>query len=90
MYYRQQKSAPKGFYLPILKLHSVLAVANLIALNNISQICNCCQISSQSIAVNCSFPDNLMPLGVGSIYFIGHGTCATLCSNIKDQFLYGE
>ena len=89
MYHRQQKGDPKGVYLPISKLHSLLAVANLIALNNISQICNCCQISSLSVAINCSFSDNLMPLG-GNIYFIGCGNYITLCSNIEDQFLYGE
>ena len=50
---------PKGVYLPISKLHSILAVVNLIAHNNISQICYCGQISLQSAAVNCSFSDNL-------------------------------
>ena len=55
---------PKGVYLPISKLHSILAVANLLAHNNISQICYCGQISLQSAAVNCSFSDNLTPLGV--------------------------
>ena len=49
---------------PILKLHSIPAVANFLAHNNISQICYCGQISSLSAAVNCSFPDNLTPLGV--------------------------
>ena len=43
---------PKGV---ILKLHSILVVANLLAHNNISQICYCGQISLQSAAVNCSF-----------------------------------
>ena len=52
---------PKGVYLPILKLHSILAVANLLAHNNESQICYCGQILLQSAAVNCSF---LTPLGV--------------------------
>ena len=36
---------PKGDYFPISKLHSILAVANLLAHNNISQICYCGQIS---------------------------------------------
>ena len=36
------------------KLHSILAVANLLAHNNISQICYCGQISLQSAAVKCS------------------------------------
>ena len=35
---------PKGVYLPISKLHSILAVANLLAHNNKSQICYCGQI----------------------------------------------
>ena len=43
---------PKGVYILISKLHSILAVANLLAHNNISQICYCGQISSQSAAVN--------------------------------------
>ena len=51
----------KGVNLPISKLHSNLAVANLLAHNNKSQICYCGQISLQSAAVNCSF---LTPLGV--------------------------
>ena len=55
---------PKGVYLPISKLHSILAVANLLAHNNKSQICYCGQISLQSAAVNCSFSDNPTPLGV--------------------------
>ena len=46
---------PKGVCLPISKLHSILAVTNLLAHNNISQICYCGQISLQSAAVNCSF-----------------------------------
>ena len=54
----------KSVYLPISKLLSILAVANLLAHNNISQICYCGQISLQSAAVNCSFSDNLTPLGV--------------------------
>ena len=48
---------PKGVNLPISKLHSILAVANLLAHNNKSQICYCGQISLQSAAVNCSFSD---------------------------------
>ena len=58
---------PKGDYLPISKLHSILAVANLLAHNNKSQICYCGQISLQSAAVNCSFPDTLTSLGVAFI-----------------------
>ena len=55
---------PKGIHLPISKLHSILAEANLLAHNNKSQICYCDQISFQSAAVNCSFSENLTPLGV--------------------------
>ena len=36
---------PKGVYKSISKLHSILAVANFLAHNNISQICYCGQIS---------------------------------------------
>ena len=65
MYHPQQnKCYPKGVYLLIQKLHSTLAVANLLAHNNISQICYCSQISLQSAAVNCSFSENLTLLGV--------------------------
>ena len=46
---------PKDVYMPISKLQSILAVANLLAHNNISQICYCGQISLQSAAVNCYF-----------------------------------
>ena len=49
---------PKGVYLPISKLHSILIVANLLAHNNKSQICYCGQISLQSATVF------LTPLGV--------------------------
>ena len=55
---------PKGVYLPISKLHLILAVSNLLFQNNISQICYCGQISLQSAAVNCSLSYNLTPLGV--------------------------
>ena len=53
---------PKGVYSTILALHKILAAANLLAHNNISQICYCGQISLQSASVNCSFSDNLTPL----------------------------
>ena len=61
---------PKGVYLSISKLHFILAVANLLAHNNISQICDCGQISLQSAAVNCSFSDNLISLGVPFILLL--------------------
>ena len=43
-----------------------------------SQICHYGQISLQSAAVNCSFSDNLTPLGGGNIYFAGDGTLASI------------
>ena len=46
---------PKGGYLPISKLHSILAAANLLSHYYISQICYCCRISLQRAEVNCSF-----------------------------------
>ena len=52
-----------GVFLPIFKLSSILAMANLLAHNNISQICYCSQDSLQKDTVNCSFSDNLTPLG---------------------------
>ena len=61
----------KGVYFSISKLHSILAVANLLAHNNISQICYCDQISLQSAAVNCSFSD----------IFGGDGTHCTIGAN---------
>ena len=61
---------PKFVYLPIPKLHSILAVANLLAHNNKSQICYCGQILLQSAAVNCSISDTFG----GNIYFAGDGT----------------
>ena len=42
---------PKGVYLPISKLQSILVIANLLAHNYKSQICYCGQISLQSAAV---------------------------------------
>ena len=46
---------PKSVYLPISKLHSILAVANLLPHNNISQICYSGKISLQSAAVFLTF-----------------------------------
>ena len=65
MHHRQQnKCYPQGVYLPISKLHSILAVANLFAHNNnMSQICYCGHISLQSAAVDCSFSESLKQLG---------------------------
>ena len=60
-------------YFPFSKLLSILTEPNLLAHNNMSQICNCSQISLQCGAVNCSFSDNVIPFG-GEIYFAGDGT----------------
>ena len=55
---------PKGVYLLVSKQHSTLAIANMLAHNNISQICYCGQSLLLSAAVNCSFSDNLTSLGI--------------------------
>ena len=60
----------KGAYLPVSKLHSILALANSLALNNISQICYYGKISLQSVTVKCSFSDNLKHLGVTFILLV--------------------
>ena len=85
MYHRQQnKCYPKGVYLPISKVLSILAVANLLAHNNISQICYCSQIPLQSAAVNCSFSDNLTPFWVIFILLaMVHESIAIFCFNNK-------
>ena len=68
IYHRQQNIwYPQRWLFALWKLHSTLAVSNLLAHNNISQICYCGQISLQSAAVNCSYCDNLTPLGVSFI-----------------------
>ena len=68
MYHRQQnKCYPQSVYLPISKLHSILAVAYLLAQNNKSQIFYCGQNWLQSTAVNCTSSENLTPLGVAFI-----------------------
>ena len=64
----------KGVYLPLSKLHSFLAVTNLLAHNKIGQICYCGQISLQSAAVNCSFTGTFL----GNIHFAVNGTYACL------------
>ena len=53
-----------GVFLPISKLYSILAVANILARDNRRGICYCGQISLHNAAINCSFPDNLTPLEV--------------------------
>ena len=69
MHNRQQnKCYPQGCLLAHFEAtFNFIAVANLLAHNNISQICYCGQISLQSAAVNCSFSDNLTLLGVSFI-----------------------
>ena len=62
----------KSVYLPISKLHSILAIANLLANNNLSQICYCSQISLPRAAGNCKFSDKLKPLE-DNIYFASDG-----------------
>ena len=68
----------KGAYLAISKLHSILVVTNILARNNISQICYCSQILLQGDAVNFIFSDNLTILGIANIYFSGDGTQTAL------------
>ena len=64
-YHLQQNICyPLRCLLPPFRSHSILSTANLLAHNNINQICYCGQISLQSAAVNCSFSDKLTPLGV--------------------------
>ena len=62
---------PKGVYLHISKLHSILAVANLLAHNSEVKFVTAVKFYS-SVAANCSFSDNLTPLG--NIYLAGNGT----------------
>ena len=57
----KKKKRKKGVYLAISKLLLILAGANLLAHNNMSQFCYCGKISLQSDAF---FSDNLTPLGV--------------------------
>ena len=63
---------PNSVFLPISKLYSILAASNLLAHNNISQICYCVQISLQSAAVNFSFSTN--DTFGGNIYSAGDDT----------------
>ena len=50
-----------------------LSRSKLLVHNNIIQICYCGEISLQSVAVNCSFSNNLTPMW-GNIYFAGDFT----------------
>ena len=64
---------PRGVYLPISKLHSIFAMANLLAHNNISQICYCSQISITECCSQLQFFWQSHTFG-GNIYFAGYGT----------------
>ena len=75
MYHRRKINVTfKGVYLPISKLHLILAVPNLLAHNNIGQICYCGQILLQSAAVNCSFLTIWHLWQYSNIYFAGDST----------------
>ena len=58
---------PKDAYLPFSNLHTIVAEANLLAHNNMSQNYYFSKISFQSAAVNCCFFNNLTALGVAFI-----------------------
>ena len=65
MYHRQQnKCYPQSCVLAHFEATLDFSRSEFTSHNNISQICYCGQISFQSAAVNCSFSDNLTPLGV--------------------------
>ena len=66
MYHRHQnKCYPQRYLLAFFEaINSILAITNLLADNDITQICYCAQISLQNAAGNCSFSDNLTPLGI--------------------------
>ena len=65
MYHRQQN---KCYHQECLLAHFEATLdfsrSEFTCHNNISQICYCGRISLQSTEVNCSFSDNLTPLGV--------------------------
>ena len=83
MYHRQQNTCyPQKFSLAHFEATLSFSRSFLLAHNNKSQICYCGQISLQSAAVNCSFCDNLIPLG-GNVYFAGDGTCKIILRNNK-------
>ena len=67
------------------KLHSILAVADLLARIKISRICYCGQISLQSVSVNCSFTDSLAPLGVA--FILQAMACKIIHSNLLNYGL---
>ena len=63
-HHQQNKCYPQKVFTCPFRSYSILAIANLLAHNNKSQICYCGQISLQSAAVNCSLSENLTPLQV--------------------------
>ena len=63
---------PQGCLLAHFEASLDFSVANLLAHNNISQICYCGQITLQSAAVNCSFFWKSDTFG-GNIYFADDG-----------------
>ena len=67
---QQNKRYPQRCLLAHFEATLYLAVVNLLAHNNKSQICYCGQISLQSAAVNCSFSNTFG----GNIYFAGSVT----------------
>ena len=68
MYHHQQNNVtPKGVYVPISKLHSILAVANLLARNNMSQICYCGTNNYRVLKLTAVY---LTPLGVTFVLLV--------------------
>ena len=65
---------PNFVYFPISKLQSILAVANLLAHNNKSQICYCGQISHYKVLQFFWQSDTFG----GTIYFAGDGTSISM------------
>ena len=63
---------PKDVYLPILKLYSILAIANLLAYNNL-WLCYCGQVNSVRLKTSLSSKWASKHL-LGIIYFAGDGT----------------
>ena len=75
MYHHQQnKWYSQRCLLPNFEATLNFSRGELLAHNNISQICYLGQISLQSVAVNCSFPNNNPTPSRGTIYFAVDGT----------------
>ena len=73
---------PKGVYLPISKMHSILAVANLLAHNNKSQICfvNAVKFHYRVLQLTAVF----LTIFRGNIYFAGDGTHKSMLATSLD------